>query len=66
MGPSLYEPVENLETPALLVNIDAMEQNIKEYAAFDDETVGPIYTRGNRATIGCHSLRSKNASIALS
>lgn len=55
MGPSLYQPVENLETPALLVDIDAMEQNIEEYAAFADE---------NDVVLRSHVKTHKNAELA--
>lgn len=55
MGPSLYQPVENLETPALLVDIDAMEQNIDEYAAFADE---------NGVVLRSHVKTHKNAELA--
>ena len=37
MGPRLGEPVDELETPVLLADIDAMDRNIREYAAVADE-----------------------------
>ncbi|MBX0297702.1 alanine racemase [Haloarcula nitratireducens] len=55
MGPKLYQPVENLETPALLVDIDAMERNIEEYAAFADE---------NDISLRSHAKTHKNAELA--
>lgn len=33
MGPSLSDPVADLETPALLIDLGAMERNIDEYGA---------------------------------
>lgn len=37
MRPSLNDDVDSIETPALVVDLDAMERNIDEYAAFADE-----------------------------
>jgi 3-hydroxy-D-aspartate aldolase len=33
----LYEPVSAVETPAVLVDLDVMERNIEDFAAFADE-----------------------------
>jgi 3-hydroxy-D-aspartate aldolase len=55
MGPSLYEPVEELETPALLADIDAMERNIEEYAAVADE---------HDVALRSHVKTHKNAELA--
>lgn len=35
--PSPYTPKADVETPALLVDLDAMEANVREYASFADE-----------------------------
>lgn len=32
--PNLYESVDDIETPAVLVDLDAMDQNIEDYASF--------------------------------
>ena len=37
MGPRLDEPIDRLETPVLLADVDAMERNVREYAAVADE-----------------------------
>jgi D-serine deaminase-like pyridoxal phosphate-dependent protein len=37
MGPRLGESVDALETPVLLADVDAMERNIREYAAVADD-----------------------------
>lgn len=55
IGPTLYQPVEDLETPALLVDIDAMKRNIEEYAAFADE---------NDVSLRSHVKTHKNAELA--
>lgn len=55
MGPELYQPVEKLETPALLVDVDTMERNIEEYAAFAKE---------NDVSLRSHVKTHKNAEIA--
>ncbi|AEN06925.1 alanine racemase [Halolamina sp.] len=55
MGPRLYEPVEALETPALLVDLDAMERNITEYAAVAEE---------HDVALRSHVKTHKNAEIA--
>lgn len=34
LRPELYEPVADVETPAVLVDLDAMEANMADYAAF--------------------------------
>ncbi|MFB6219754.1 MAG: alanine racemase [Halobacteriaceae archaeon] len=33
----LYDPISELETPAVVVDLDAMERNIEDYASFADE-----------------------------
>lgn len=55
MGPKLYQPVEELETPALLVDIDTMEHNIEEYAALAKE---------NDVSLRSHVKTHKNAELA--
>jgi 3-hydroxy-D-aspartate aldolase len=55
MGPSLYEPVENVETPALLADLDVMERNIAEYAAVADE---------HDVALRSHVKTHKNAELA--
>ncbi|WP_209309605.1 alanine racemase [Haloarcula amylovorans] len=55
MKPTLYQPVETLETPALLVDINAMERNIEEYTAFADE---------NDISLRSHVKTHKNAELA--
>jgi D-serine deaminase-like pyridoxal phosphate-dependent protein len=55
MGPSLYEPVEELETPVLLADIDGMERNIEEYAAVADD---------HDVALRSHVKTHKNAELA--
>jgi D-serine deaminase-like pyridoxal phosphate-dependent protein len=55
MGPSLYEPVEALETPVLLADVDAMERNIEEYAAVADDA---------GVALRSHVKTHKNAALA--
>ncbi|MWV64117.1 alanine racemase [Halorubrum sp. JWXQ-INN 858] len=55
MGPTLYQPVEDLETPALLVDIDAMTSNIEAYVAFADE---------HDVSLRSHVKTHKNAELA--
>ncbi|MFB6220873.1 MAG: alanine racemase [Halolamina sp.] len=55
MGPSLYEPVADLETPALLADLDAMERNINEYATVADE---------HDVALRSHVKTHKNAELA--
>jgi D-serine deaminase-like pyridoxal phosphate-dependent protein len=37
LKPDLYDPTTEIETPAVLVDLDAMERNMADYAAFADE-----------------------------
>jgi len=55
MGPRLYEPVDALETPALLVDLDAMERNIAEYAAVAEK---------HDVALRSHIKTHKNAELA--
>ncbi|MFC6615219.1 alanine racemase [Halopenitus salinus] len=54
-GPTLHQSVAALETPALLVDVDAMERNIESYAAFADE---------NDVSLRSHAKTHKNAELA--
>lgn len=53
--PDLYQPVAELETPSLVVDLDVMERNIREFVAFADE---------NDVTLRSHVKTHKNADIA--
>lgn len=53
--PEPYTPVSELETPALLVDVDAMERNAEEYVAFADE---------QGIDLRSHVKTHKNADIA--
>jgi len=55
MGPEIYQPLKALETPALLVDIDAMASNIEAYAAFADE---------HDVSLRSHVKTHKNAELA--
>jgi len=55
MGPRLGEPVDELETPVLLADIDAMDRNIREYAAVADE---------HDVALRSHVKTHKNAELA--
>ena len=53
--PSPYEPVADVETPALLVDLDTMEANVREYVSFAAE---------NDVRLRSHVKTHKNAEIA--
>lgn len=36
-SPKLYQPVDSLETPAVLVDLDAMDRNVEDYVSFARE-----------------------------
>lgn len=55
MGPRLGESVDALETPVLLADVDAMEENIREYAAVADE---------HDVALRSHVKTHKNAELA--
>jgi len=55
MGPQLGEPIDDLETPVLLADVDAMERNIREYAAVADE---------HDVDLRSHVKTHKNAALA--
>ncbi|WP_331235031.1 alanine racemase [Natronorarus salvus] len=55
MGPTIYQPVDDLETPALLGDIDTMERNIEQYVAFADK---------NDVVLRSHVKTHKNAELA--
>ncbi|GAB7094863.1 DSD1 family PLP-dependent enzyme [Halolamina litorea] len=55
MGPRLGEPLDDLETPVLLADIDAMEENIREYAAVAEE---------HDVALRSHVKTHKNAELA--
>lgn len=55
MKPRLGEPVDQLETPVLLADIDAMEHNIREYAAVADD---------HDVALRSHTKTHKNAELA--
>ena len=55
MGPRLGEPVDDLETPVLLAHVDAMERNIREYAAVADK---------HDVALRSHVKTHKNAELA--
>ncbi|WP_049979565.1 alanine racemase [Halolamina rubra] len=55
MGPRLGDPVDDLETPVLLADVDAMERNVREYAAVADE---------HDVDLRSHVKTHKNAELA--
>ncbi|MFW5948951.1 MAG: alanine racemase [Halolamina sp.] len=55
MGPRIGESVDDLETPVLLVDVDAMERNVREYAAVADE---------HDVDLRSHVKTHKNAELA--
>ena len=55
MGPRLGEPIDELETPVLLADIDAMEDNVREYAAVADD---------HDVDLRSHVKTHKNAELA--
>ncbi len=55
MSPTLHQPVKDLETPELIIDISTMERNIKNYAAFANE---------NDVTLRSHAKTHKNAELA--
>lgn len=55
LQPSLYESTAGMETPALLVDLDTMDANIRDYAAFAAD---------NGIRLRSHVKTHKNAEIA--
>lgn len=55
MGPKLYQPIEDVDTPVLLADVDAMERNIEEYAAVAAE---------HDVALRSHVKTHKNAELA--
>ena len=55
MAPRLGQSVDDLETPVLLADVDAMERNIREYAAVTDE---------HGVDLRSHVKTHKNAELA--